>query len=164
MGNPSLPASCRGCGQTYAMDLGTRDPLCAACREKVSAWHAPERLNSLAQQGFEVAMGMRPDPGLYPGLPADAGLTAQRWGEGTGMAAQQMLGYDDQGNPWISQDGWDAATGGEPVLDGQIRCRHCAAVLTEDPGGFWADPSNSAACPEIGIPHLPMPEGLAGGQ
>lgn len=155
---------CRSCHQPYEVDTVSRDPLCMACREQLAVWHAPERLNGLAQQGFEEAMGMRPPSGRYPGLPADAGLQAERWAQGTGMAPQQMLGVSGEGVPWISEGRWDSATGADPVLEGQIRCRHCAMVLTEVSEGSWAGPDNSGICPEMSIPHLPMPEGLAGGQ
>jgi hypothetical protein len=154
--------ACRGCGNP--VDHSTPDPLCLACREQISTWHNEQRLADKAQQGFEEAMGMRPQTNEYPDLPDDAGLRAERWKAGTGMAPQQILGVSGEGVPWVSEGRWDSATGADPVLEGQIRCRHCAAVLTATDDDFWTDPAGSAACPEIGIPHLPMPEGMTGGQ
>lgn len=147
---------CRSCRQPYEMDDVSRDPYCSACREQIAVWHAPERLNGLAQQGFEEAMGMRPPSNLYPDLPADAGLMAGRWEPGAAMVPQQMTG--------VSEGRWESTDGPDPILEGQIRCRHCAAVLMETADATWIDPRNESTCPEIGIPHLPMPEGLAGGQ
>jgi hypothetical protein len=164
MTGQAYTATCRGCGKPYPLNLDAPDQLCVACREKIAQWHAPERLNRLAQQGFEEAMGMRPPSGQYPGMPDDIGLRAERVNPGSGMPPQQVTGYDDQGAPQVSPDQFDSWNGNDPVLPGQIRCRHCGVILTQDPGDFWTDPSGSAACPEIGIPHLPLPEGLAGGQ
>jgi hypothetical protein len=155
-GNHGHQRPCRRCGQPYTAPPGSRDPLCLACRELVAAWHSPERLTALAQQGFEEAMGMRPPSGMYADLPADAGLRAQRWQPGDGAGPQQMLGWSDTGGAWISESEQDAA------VPGQVRCRHCAAVLAPGPDGSWTDPGGSAGCFSPGIVHEPLPGGLDG--
>ena len=145
-------ARCWGCHQGFMADPAARDPFCQACREKIATWHSPERLTKLAQQGFEEAMGMRPQSGQFGDLPDDAGIRAERWSPGSRMPAQI----------------WSGAPSGPdeervPILPGQIVCRHCAAVLTVA-DEWWASPDGSTNCPEINIPHQPMPQGLAGSE
>jgi hypothetical protein len=152
MSDTGYPARCWGCHQEFTADPAARDPFCMACREKIATWHSPERLAKLAQQGFEEAMGMRPPSCQYGDLPEDAGIRAERWGQGSRISSQIWAGQAD-----------GAQEERVPILPGQIVCRHCAEVLTVA-DEWWASPDGSATCPEIGIPHQPMPEGLAGGQ
>jgi hypothetical protein len=154
--------ACRSCRQPYTRPAGSDDPLCPACREQVATWHSPERLSALAQQGFEESMGMRPPSGLYADLPPDAGLRAQPWQQGSGMAPQQMLGWSDTAGAWISEDRWDPATGEDVMLPGQARCRHCAVPLTQGLDGTWADASGFATCFSEDVLHEPLPAGLDG--
>jgi hypothetical protein len=148
--------TCRSCGTEYRRADDPDDPLCPACREQVAAWHEDKRLTALAQQGFEEALGMRPPSGAYPGLPADAGLRARRWGAGAAMGPQQLTpGQLDGG-----------ALAGEPdyiIVPGQVRCRHCAAVLDPGPDGTWtAAPDGGTSCFAPGVTHDPLPGGLDG--
>ena len=152
MSDTGYPARCWGCHQEFTADPAARDPFCMSCREKIATWHAPERLTELAQQGFEEAMGMCPPSGQYGDLPEDAGIRAERWSPGTRMTSQIWAGQADG----VQEER-------VPIPPGQIVCRHCTAVLTVA-DEWWASPDGSTVCPEIGIPHLPMPEGMAGGQ
>jgi hypothetical protein len=152
MSDADFPAQCWGCHQEFTPDPAARDPFCQACREKIATWHAPERLTGLAQQGFEEAMGMRPPSGQFGDLPEDAGIRAERWTPGSRMPAQI----------WSGQPG-NVQEERVPILPGQIVCRHCTAVLTVA-SNWWAGPDGATTCPETSIPHLPMPQGLAGGQ
>jgi hypothetical protein len=149
-------APCERCGQAPA---GPDDKqLCSACREQVANWTEDDRLTALAQQGFEEVLGMRPPSPQRPGRPAtgSAAIWARHIQQGAGMTPQQVTGWPD-GGAGISEIVPDYV-----IKAGQVRCRHCATVLTAGPDGTWADARGSAGCFSPGVPHAPLPPGLDG--